>query len=357
MNHYLKRYKSLSRKLLTGFLILLAPLLPHLALSQENGVPEIQQTTPEQQQELYNQLAEKTYFAHQETDEQGNIIYVCFNQMGPFKKNNPDAQGLTGEDLAQFVKFPKLEGFTLQGQPLRPEDYAVFQAFPDLKVAGLKNLATNAELPDDLDYAPALRYFKDMKNLLVLDLTHSFGLQDNEPVLNELEFPELETLIVDVGYSDDFDELMPLIEKSPKITRLKLHRCPFSDEQMKQILDALPNLVWLEMKPRGNTPGKNWSHESLALIPQYPNIQYLRLIHGHALPLPWEDGLEHLADAKNLKLLQFPNSDDPEKAVKEEDLKKLQEALPNLQINPDRNAEVWDERPNPVDYKWDYGPN
>jgi hypothetical protein len=349
--------KSFSHRLFAGLLALLFLGLGNFAAAQGDGVPEVRQTSPEEQQKVYKELAEKTYFAHQETDEQGNIIYVCFNQMGPFKKNNPDAPGLTGEDLAQFTRFPKLEGFTLQGQPLRPEDYAVLRAFPDLKVAGLKNLATNDKLADDLDYAPALRYLKDMKNLLVLDLTHSFGLQDNEPVLNELEFPELETLIVDVGYADDFDELMPLIAKSPKITRLKLHRTPFSDEQMKQILDALPNLVWLEMKPRGNTPGKNWSHQSLAMIPQYPNIQYLRLIHGDALPLPWENGLEHLANAENLKLLQFPNAKDPEKEVKEEDLQKLREALPNLQINPARDAEVWDERPNPVDYKWDYGPN
>lgn len=78
---------------------------------------------------------------------------------------------------------------------------------------------------------------------------------------------------------------------------------------------------------------------------------------GDALPLPWENGLEHLTDAESLKLPQFPNAEDPEKAVTEEALQKPREPGPNLAINPDRDHGVWDERSNPVGYKWDYGLN
>lgn len=170
--------------------------------------------------------------------------------------------------------------------------------------------------------------------------------------MNRRALPELKVLIVDVGLSDDFGELFPFLQKSPKLERLKLHRCTFSDEQMAQILDALPALKVLEIKPAGNTPGKRWSHRSLGLVARHPNIEILRLIHEDSLPLPWENGLEPLVAAKNLRVLMFPTKG--KHTVNPDDLARLEAARPDLQINPSVELDVL--LPSIVPYDWSIGP-
>jgi len=176
-------------------------------------------------------------------------------------------------------------------------------------------------------------------------------------------FPNLQVLIVDVGHANDFEELYPFLQKCPNIKWLKLHRCPFSDEQMRQIFEALPHLQRLDMKPSGNTPGKNWSYQSLAMLKDYPNLRFVRLIHGDALPLPWEDGLEHLAIANHITHIEWPTrgSGPPPSEV---DVAKLRELRPNLVMLSELEREemqkarrVMQESVDPFDFDWAIGPN
>jgi len=317
--------------------------------------------SPAEQIDLYNQLAAKTYRAELAQDADGNIIFIGLNQANIHKKDNPDAPGISDEDMALLARFPKLQGLTLPNQPLTDAGYAQLANLPNLRIASIGNIMTNKAAPTKAT-SRAITYLDGARNLEVLDLTHTFGMEGDPPVLQDMQgFPELKVLIVDVGLSNDFDEFFPFVQKSPKLERLKLHRCNFSEKQMAQILDALPNLKVLEMKPSGNTPGKRWSYTSLKLVAEHPNIEVLRLIQKHALPLPWENGLEHLVAAKNLKVFVFPNHGYQIRGVEDRvvapaDLERLRAARPDLTINPPGPTADLYRHINPVSYDWDIGP-
>lgn len=321
---------------------------------------ELIPTSPEDQQAVFEKLAAKVGFATRETDEAGNVVFVALNQLGPQKPFDRDAPGLRDEDMERLLHFPALRGLTVCGQPLTDAGFEVLRAFPDLEVVRLANLTVPKPEPAEAGRptSEAILALDGMRELRVLDLTHTFRMRDDPDVLSRMRgFPELRVLIVDVGLADDPEELLPFIEKSPKLERLKLHRTTLGEEEFVRLLDALPNLRFLEIKPRGNTPGDRWSHQSLALIPKHPNIEVLRLIHGDALPLPWENGLEHLVAAPNLKVLWFPDPDDGEedRAVTEADIDRLRAARPDLEINPDRQR-LRELQPEPVNYEWELGP-
>ena len=335
-------------------------LLVLLALTTAAGLaaPALIPTPPAGQQAVFEKLAAKSGFATCEKDAEGNVIFVAFNQLGPQKPFDKSAPGLTDADLSEILRFPKLRGLTLCGQPLSDAAFETLEAFPDLEAVRLANIATAKPEPAATPAtSAAFLHLDGMRQLKVLDLTHSFRL-DGPDTLSQLQgFPELRELIVDVEIANDPDELLPFIAKSPKIERLKLHRTTLSHDQFSQLLEALPNLRYLEIKPNGNTPGKRWSHESLALLSKHPNIEVLRLIHGDALPLPWESGLEHLVAATNLKAIAFPKPDkgEEDRAVKPEDLEKLKAARPDLLINPTRD-QLGALKPKTLNFHWELGP-
>ncbi len=316
--------------------------------------------SPEEQEAVFQQLAEKTYHAEKTTDAAGNIIFVCLNQHEFFKKKSdrPDAPGLSDQDMKLLLRLPELRGLTLQRQPISNQGYEVLKEMPQLEVASIADFKTNRQqAPETLPTSEMITYLDGARGLKVLDLTHSFRMQGDPEVLQDMQgFPELEVLVVDVGISDDWEEFWPFVQKSPKLKRLKLHRCNFSEEQIAQLLNALPELEFFEMKPAGNEPEKRWSYQSLKLVAAHPAIRVLRLIHSDAFPLPWENGLEHLAQADNLEVFMYPNPQTGEKELKvaEEDLARLKDARPDLQINPPRPQ--WPEKPNPAGYEWEIGP-
>jgi hypothetical protein len=326
-------------------------LLPFLLLSL---VWTVEPVSPEVQTQAFLTMAGKTRHATCARDAAGNIIFVHLNQMPTMPANtaNPQATGLVDGDLEPLRQLPALRGVTIQGQHLGDAGYAPLAACTGLQVARLANLHGFKSWPADRvkPGAGPIQAVAGCRDLRVLDLTHSFGYEQVPRFLHEMPgFPQLHTLIVDVGFADDFAELFPFIQRCPAIERLKLHRCTFSDEQTEAILAALPRLRWFEMKPKGNTPDRRWSHRSLRLIAAHPSIAVLRLIHGDALPLPWEDGLAHLVPASGLTTFIFP-TDGGERAPLPADLDRLRQARPDLQINPPY------ERPNPVDFAWELGP-
>jgi len=325
------------------------------------AAPSLLPTSPAEQQAVFEKLAATSRYATCEKDEDGNLTCLVLNQLGPEKPFDDQAPGLSDADLPLLLHFPELRALTLCGQPLTDEGYAFLRAFPELEAVRLANLTVPKPGPPATGRATseAILHLDGMRGLKVLDLTHTFRMQGDPDVLGEMRgFPELRTLIVDVGIADDPEELLPFLEKCPKLERLKLHRTTLSQVEFERLFEMLPELRYLEVKPRGNTSGKRWSHESLALVPEHPKLEVLRLIHGDALPLPWEDGLEHLVEAEHLKVLWFPERPDTgeeDHAVKEAELERLRAARPGLAINPGR-SELQELKPDPVPYHWELGP-
>jgi len=358
------------KKLLIALASLVALSAPLTAADHET-IP----TPPEKQMEIFKEMAEKTTFSVFDTDEEGNITFVGFAQRGgrnsaPAEQkieHKDDRPALGDEDFKKILHFPELEAVAVQHQRITDDGYAVLAAFPDLIAINLSNLKNGPWPKEEEEEKRALissnlfKHLDGMRDLRYWNTTHSFGFNDEPDVLQELQgFPELRYLNVDVGHANDFDELFPFIQKSPNLEFLKLHRTNFSEAEVKQILDALPNLKRLDIKPRGNEPGERWSYQSLALIKDYPNLESLRLIHGDALPLPWENGLEHLVEAKNLKYLEFPMKGGKTE-VDSEAIKKLQEARPDLIILPTLERDEFrkarqEMEINPVPYDMGIGP-
>jgi len=171
------------------------------AFSQPAVIP----SSPERQAQIFEELATKSRYAAKATDAEGNMTFVCFNQMGPEKPFHEGRPGLGDDDLARLLHFPKLQAITLAAQPATDDGYAVLEAFPDLRVVRLANLCTPKPEPAvaGAPKSATLAHFDGARNLEVLDLTHTFRMDDADEVLASMQgFPELEVLIVDVGISD-----------------------------------------------------------------------------------------------------------------------------------------------------------
>ena len=315
-------------------LILLTLLNPLLA-----GV------TPEEQEQAFQQLAQKSYLALNHKDEEGNILWVCFNQMNPFKKKNPEATGLHDEDMALLRKFPHLRGITLQGQPLTNAGFQVLAEFPQLEVASLSNPATHPEHKAGTLEQPTAEYIMPLdncRNLVVLDLTHTFRISGS--ALPRLQgFPKLKFLSVDVGASGP--DLLEFLDKCPEIEVLRLHRTPMSDSELQGVLQRLPKLRYLMIKRAGN-PEEPITAHSLRHFQGHPSIEAIRFSHNPP-ELTWEDGLEHLVEVKTLKQLLFKE----ETPVEPGAVEKLQAARPDLLISTEYSL------PKVIDaYPWWTGP-
>ena len=349
--NFLMSIPTLPSLLALGFLLIPVPFCPG---ADYQTIP----TPPSEQMAIFKEMAAKTNFSVYKLDESRNIVFVgfCHGKHGrsaypdeqQIDKKGQDLPGLTDADFAKILHFPQLRAVATQFQTITDDGYAVLRAFPELEAVNLSNLKTGFKDEASAGAPPTsavFRHLEGARDLRYWNTTHSFGYQKEPAVLQELTgYPDLEYLNVDVGHANDFEELFPFIQKSPKLKFLKLHRTNFREEEVKMILDALPELERLDIKPSGNEPGERWSYQSLALIKNYPNLKSLRLIHGDALPLPWENGLEHLVEAENLKYFDFPMEADG-KQVSSEALQRLQEARPELIILPliedrqERNAQ------------------
>jgi len=317
------------------------------------GAADLIPATPAEQQVVFAGLAEKTHIAKQALDDEGNIVWVCFNHMNGYAKERPGAPGLGDADLERIRHFHRLRGITLQGQPLSDAGYAILADFPDLEVAGLPNPATSPGRPKDLPRICTPDFIRPLdacRKLRVLDLTHTFGL-DRIP-LDELQgFPELRFLSVDVGASDA--RLLTFLARCPRITNLRLHRTTLSNDDLAQLLALLPELQSIEIKPASSLPiGQRINHRALAMLAAHPSLEVCAWYHAGALPMPWEDGLEHVLSAQRWIGFSVP-TDGPD-APLPADLERLARERPDLQVDPPK-IKALRKLPFP-EWDWEFGP-
>ena len=298
-------------------------VVPTLALAVPQTIP----TPPAQQEEIFNRLAAKTHLALSHRDEEGNYLWVCFNHMPGFAKENPDAPGLVDADAPLLLHFPYLEGITLQGQFLSDEGFSVLAAFPKLKVASLPNPVRGSKgRPDDApkateNYALALKGARDLE---VLDLTHTFGVSGS--CLDELGgFPKLRYLSLDVGFSGP--DCLPFLAACPELEVLQLHRTNVGDDHLRQVLASLPKLRFLMIKRAGKSKDPITAR-SLRHLRDHPALEVFRFSHDPP-ELVWEDGLDHLVHVPNLKVFLTKR----ETVIEDGALEKLQAARPDLEIS------------------------
>ena len=237
-----------------------------------------------------------------------------------------------------------------KGEPLNDADVAVLAQIPTIKVfewnnpritaKGVQSIGTMEQLEvltlwlgggiDDID-ASAILALDNLKNLRKLDLKHSFSVK-GEPVIQTMTtFPHLQWLTVDTVHSDS--EVVEFLQKNPSITELELHRTQMSNEDFAKVTEALPNLVYLELKPLRRADGIV-GNAGLASIKNLAKLQKLTLSHTGWKPLEWENGVEHLVDAPSLRLLNTNAVDE----FTGSPLEKLAQARPDIAIRTGENV-------------------
>lgn len=308
---------------------------------------------PAEQQGIFAELAAKTYLAKQAVDAEGNLVWVGFNHMEIYAKENPGAPGLGDDDLASIRHFHRLRGITLQGQPLSDAGYAILADFPELEVAGLPNPAKSPGRPKDQPQLCSRDFIRPLdacRKLKVLDLTHTFAL-DRIPIDELQGFPELRFLSVDVGASDA--RLLAFLARCPRITNLRLHRTTLTNADLEKLLALLPELQSIEIKPDDRLPiDRRINHRALAALAEHPTLEVCAWSHRGALPMPWDDGLEHVLQARRWRGFSIPL--EGEGAPQAEDLERLRREFPELQINPPKIKSL--RRIPFPEWDWEFGP-
>ena len=309
---------------------------------------------PASQEAVFQQLAATSYQAIAERDANGDVIFLRFGQHGVLRpKDMAERQGLSDADMTLLRHFPKLQGLSLESQPVGPEGLAVLAELPDLVMFAHKNPKHGAAPGAGEDTGRDPEYLRPLdacRQLRVLDLTHSFSVKTT--IIDQLQgFPNLEWLSVDTSASEA--PLADFLQHSPKLMALRLHRTGMDDAALERCFAAIPDLRFLELKlARGRKNNDN--DATLRLFAEYlPKLEILELTPrpgGFPPPHDWENGLEYLAQAPSLRVLSIG---EPKDGSSDPALERLRAARPDILINPDDFVGL----AKPLAFDWDLGPS
>jgi hypothetical protein len=190
------------------------------------------------------------------------------------------------------------------------------------------------------------------EQLEILELEQSQAI-DNSALPLLWGYPKLRFLAVD-GVSAD-DSVVEFARGTPALTGLELWNTALSDDDLHALVNAAQGLEYLLISPAPGDPdnpdGPRLTAASLRHLKELPNLRFLALEGRSFLPLPFENGLEHLADIPNLENVSYPRvRAGMDEGVPEDVTSRLQEAAPNLKISDDRL-----DRPTILGYDWRLG--
>ncbi len=288
--------------------------------------------TPQEQTELFEDIASLTYLAEAFRDDDGNIISVNFSHHGMFRNRYADGEERPGIHDAAFIeltRLPKLKAVGTQFQPISDRGYyEVFSNLPNLEAIAVLDPVEEA----GITHGYVIGANQVAPQLKVLNLKHSFSVKGSAlPPLGP--FPELLLLQVDVDSADK--SVLGLVEWSPRIKTLHLHRTALDDAEFAKLVSLLPDLYYIQIKPSYGLPrGEKINGTSLRHLRSAENLRHLKLSHRGILPLVWDNELEHVAAIPNLETIEYPTQSPREPdGVTPEVTARLQSACPDLKIN------------------------
>ncbi len=248
------------------------------------------------QRELVKRLTDKVYHSRVKFDEDGNLISLVVRHKNLYRRDQPEKPGLNNEDMRALLAFPKLRSLEIWNVPVDAEGLKVLPKLPALEELELRELYQRVEIKPGF-----LLFLNDMPRLKILDLMHWFGL-DSYGLDDLTGLPNLEVLNVDKPAAHM--KLVNFVAKCPKIKVLGLHRVPLTEDEFLKLVEVAPNLEALLMRHtfRGRK-GSRRHWQALRLMRRAPKLKLLNLGDDYAPPYVWEDGLEHLVDMPQLKVL------------------------------------------------------
>jgi hypothetical protein len=312
---------------------------------------EAEAITPEQQQQVYEELAKLTRYSQAREDGAGNIIGVGFtNHPSLAEDDEPEGAypGLNDAAMEKLSRLPWLESIALQSQPLTDSGYQLIGLLPRIEAVTISDPVYQPGLSHA--YVMSLENLKEQLEILELEQSQAI---DNSALPLLWGYPKLRFLAVD-GVSAD-DSVVEFARGTPALTGLELWNTALSDDDLHALVNAAQGLEYLLISPAPGDPdnpdGPRLTAASLRHLKELPNLRFLALEGRSFLPLPFENGLEHLADIPNLENVSYPRvRAGMDEGVPEDVTSRLQEAAPNLKISDDRL-----DRPTILGYDWRLG--
>ena len=260
----------------------------------------------------------QVYLCRVEYNPAGRVRAIYLSNHGA-KSNKKEVLAAYGEEertgidaatLARFAAFGDLEEIIMLHQSPAAEGFVALDSWPNL-------ISFRIEKINHADFMPRINA---LRNLRWLELKHLFGL--NETRVDELgTFPFLERLELDNASAQA--EALVFLARNPTVRDFELHRSGLGNEEIGQIVNALPNLERLALKPSGRD---HFDAGALVHVKQLPNLKVFGLHHWRPEMYVWEGGVENLAEIPSLRFIE--NAARHDSAV----IEKLLETRPDIQL-------------------------
>ncbi len=228
------------------------------------------------------------------------------------RKKAPDKRVFTDSDVHVLQQYPELRILELEKAELSASGAQAIA-----RMIQLQELELWSVQPNPIS-AELMQAFAPLTGLRKFDLKHNHA--DLEAFLALPDFPKLETLVLDEEISEA--PAIAFIERHPNITELHLHRTSMTNDDFGRVIDALPKLERLLLKPRNQETG-TVGGPGLAHLARAEHLSELYLAHQWD-QMPWDDGLEHLIQVPCLRLVRVE--------LDEALMQRLSEARPELYV-------------------------
>ncbi len=295
-------------------------LLTTLCVGLAHAVTPLSNLSPEEQQELAQQLGAKVQRFEMWTDRDGHVTGLIFINHQSMNASIGEKPGINDSDLLRLTSFPRLTALNIEAQPVGESGLAVLKKFPEMKQLGFHYMAKDpgANVSDEF-----ISIIDEMKHLEILEIKHNFRVKAINVESLRGPFPKLWSLVLDTPLTAN--QMMHVVKLCPNVRDLQLHRTDLSPGQLKELGALLPKLEVLWLKTRGDL--------QVGHLEALESFQKLRIFSPQFFKnaLPFDGGWDALGRLPNLKRLEIGGS---EAAANADAIKLLVESKPDLLVSP-----------------------
>ncbi len=299
------------------FIMLAINTMANAQLIRDVEHQEAPENLKPEQKAVLDAYREKVYAMAVQYDEEGNVTLLMVSNHQTYKGDQHEKPGLKDEDALLLSKLPELKGFGVEKEHITEKGFSVLKNFPDMTHLRFHYLPP--EISRDF-----VDIFKDMKELEILEIKHNFrGVKVAVEKLTG--YPKLHRLVLDNDAATP--RAMELIQGSPNLKTLRLHRTTIHEVQFIDILKKHQQLEEIWVRPNNKNEGMI-TQTVFAEIAKLPKIERL-LLGTNFQPYQWEGGLAPLAEANTLKQIIVERYN---KVEDKSPFEKLQKAIPDLNV-------------------------
>lgn len=253
-------------------------------------------TPKAEQKAVVDALAARVSRCDAAYDQDGNLISLLLCNHNAFSRIKPQTR--SGVDDATFRRLnvvPSLKQLHLLKQPLSDDAFAILRQWPDLEVFCIEGHKGDHS-------GRFMLHLNGHPNLKWLELKHLFGLDGT--AVDQLDaFPKLERLELDNASATA--RCLPFLKRNPQLRDFELHRSTMTNEEIAALVDALPRLERLALKPLGK---KCFDHRCLKEVTGLTELKVFGFHHWKEKLFVWHDGIEHLAELPELAYVECPSA-------------------------------------------------